>query len=121
MHLLFVVTDAGENDNWQRGIHFADKGNQRNPIHFGHSKIDNRYFTVVLGEPGGGLKSIGQGLASVPALAQVSDQELGDAWVVIDDKELGIFSFGRLHSYNFYTEYKHYPCQPGSPPEFLAS
>jgi len=32
-------------------------------------------------------------LIGVAALAQIGDQELCDAWIVIDDKELGIFSF----------------------------
>jgi hypothetical protein len=39
----------------------------------------------------------------VAALAQIGDEKLGDTRVIIDDEELGVFAFGRLHCvYNFY-------------------
>ncbi len=43
-------------------------------------------------EPGGGLKAIGEGVAGVASLAEVGDEEFGDAGVVIDDQKLRIFA-----------------------------
>ena len=102
MHLFLVVTNAGKNNDWEGGIHFANEGDERDSIYFWHLKIDNGYLAVVFGEPGGGLEAIGQGTTGMAALSEIGNQELGDPWVVIDDEELGIFAFGRLHGYNFH-------------------
>jgi len=59
MHLLFVVTNPGENNDRKRRIQLADKGDERDPVYFRHLKIDNCYFAVVLGQPGSGLEAIG--------------------------------------------------------------
>ena len=102
VHLLFVVSDAGEDNDRECRIQLAHEGDERNPVYFRHLKIDNGHFAVVLGEPGSGLEAIGQSVTGVTPLAQVGYQKLGDARVVIDDEELGIFAFGRLHLYNFH-------------------
>src|SRR5438067_5863288 len=100
MHLLFVVADAGENDNRKRRIQLSHKRDQRNSVNFGHLKIDNGYLAVVLRKPGRRLEAIGQSVAGVTALTQIRDQELSDARVVIDDEELRIVAFSRLHVIN---------------------
>jgi hypothetical protein len=49
-------------------------------------------------------------------LFEIGDQELGDGRVIIDKEELDSIAgedFHRLFLYNYYNEYKHYPCQPG--------
>src|SRR6202011_5172861 len=97
VHLLFVVPDAGENNDRKRWIRLSHKGDERNSVHFRHLKIDNGYFAVVLREPGSGLEAIGQSDARMATLTQIRDQELSDARVIIDDEELGVFAFGRLH------------------------
>src|SRR5260370_16218243 len=104
MHLLFVVADAGENDDRKRRIQLSHKGDERNSVHFGHLKIDNGYLAVVLREPGRRLEAIGQSVAGVTALTQIRDQELSDARVVIDDEELRIVAFSRLHCYNLHNQ-----------------
>ena len=94
MHLLFVIPNAGENNDWECRIQFSHKGNERNSVYFRHLEIDNGYFAVVLGKPGRGLETIGQSIASVAALAQIGDEKLGDTRVIIDEEELGVFAFG---------------------------
>lgn len=97
VHLVLVVADAGEYDDWERRIRFAHEGDERNAIHLGHLKVDNCDFAVMVCEPGGGLKPVGQGVASMPALAKVGDEKLRDAGVIIDNEELGIFAVWRAH------------------------
>jgi hypothetical protein len=36
MHSFFLVADAGEDDDWQAGLNFADVGNERDTIDFRH-------------------------------------------------------------------------------------
>src|SRR5437588_944334 len=88
VHLLFVVPDAGENNDRKRWIRLSHKGDERDPVHFRHLKIDDGYFAVVLRKPGSGLEAIDQSVASMATLTQVRDQELSDARDVIDDEEL---------------------------------
>jgi hypothetical protein len=104
MHLLLVIADPSENNDRDFGINFTDEGNERNSIHLGHLKIDNHDVAIVVGEPGGSLEAVGEGLARVPALAKVSDEKLGNPRVIVNDQELRIISIGRVHwfSYNFH-------------------
>ena len=88
MHLLFVITDTCKNDDWESGIHLMHESDERNAVYFGHLKIDNRHFAVVIGKPGCRLEAIGQCLAGVLLLAQLGDEEPTDGGVIVDDKEL---------------------------------
>lgn len=85
VHLLLIVADTREDDDWQRRIHFAHERDQRDTVDFWHSEVNDGDFAIVLGQPGSGLKAIGQGVAGVASLAQVSDEEFRDAGVIIDD------------------------------------
>jgi hypothetical protein len=73
-------------------------------------------------EPGGCLETFGEEFAGVALLLQISDQEFGDGWVIIDEEELDGIAGKDFHwlalSYNFYNQYKHYPCQPPKPARF---
>ena len=89
VHLIFVVTNPREDDNGQVLIDLTDESDEGDPVHFGHLEIDNYDFAVVLGKPVGGLKSIGQRLATVALLAEIGDEEPGNGGVIIDDEELG--------------------------------
>src|SRR5205823_3839430 len=75
VHLLFIVSDPGEDDDRKNRVHLADESNQRNAVYLRHLKIDDSDLAVILGEPGCSLEPIGQGLASMTALAQIRDQE----------------------------------------------
>src|SRR5205814_7793025 len=117
MHPLFVVADASENDNRESLAHLADERNEGNAIHFRHVEIDDGHIAAVEFEPGGSFETFGEELAGVAFLLEVSDQELGDGRVIIDEEEFdGVAGkdFHRWPSYNCYTEYKHYSCQPGN-------
>lgn len=99
MHLLLIITDSGENNDRNLGINFADEGNERNSIYLWHFKIDDHHVAIVVGEPGGGLEAVGERVASVPALAEISDEELGDPGIVVDNKKLRTISIERrFHS-----------------------
>ena len=89
VHLIFVITNTGEDNNRQVLIDLTDESNEGDPVHLGHLEIDNYDFAVVLGKPVGSLKSIGKRLAAVAFLAEISDEEPSDARVIIDDEELG--------------------------------
>src|SRR5438477_439509 len=65
MHLLLIVTDAGEDHNRQLGVDLTDEGDKRNAVYFWHLKIDNRHVAIVLREPVRGLESIGERLTGV--------------------------------------------------------
>src|SRR5712671_1314451 len=69
VHLLLVVSNAGKNNDWKRRVQVSHKGDKRDSVHLRHLKIDNGHLAVVFGKPGGGLESIGQGVAGVPSLA----------------------------------------------------
>lgn len=108
MHFLFVITDSREDNDGNFRIDFADKGYERNSIHFWHSKIDNHHFAVIVGEPGGCLESLGQRLASVAFLPEVSNEKSGDGGIVIDDEKLEGIAVQKRHGvYNCHIYYKH--------------
>ena len=48
MHLLFVITDAGENDDWKCRIRFSHERDERDSVYLRHLKIDNSDLAVVL-------------------------------------------------------------------------
>ena len=108
MHFLLVITNSREDNDGNCRIKFADEGNERNSIHFWHPKIDHHNFAVIVGEPGGCLKSFGQRLAGVAFLPQISDEKSGDGWVIIDDQKLkGIAAQRRHRFYKYHIYYKH--------------
>jgi len=71
VHLLFVVPDAGENNDRKRRVGLSHKGNERNSVHFRHLKIDNGHFAVVFRKPGGRLEAIGQSVAGMASLTEI--------------------------------------------------
>ncbi len=48
VHLLFVVADAGENNDRECRIQFPHERDERDSIHLRHLKIDNRNLAIVL-------------------------------------------------------------------------
>ncbi len=97
VHLLLVVTDACEHNDWQSRIDFAHEGNERDSVDLRHLEIDNCHVAIVRGEPGGGLETFRQSLAGMASLTEISDEKLGDAGVVINDEELRKIAVGRVH------------------------
>src|SRR5438128_1119150 len=91
VHLLFIISDPGKDDDRKSRVHLPDESDQRNAVHLRHLKIDDGDFAVMLGEPGCSLEPIGQGLASMTALTEIRDQEFCNTRIVINDEELGIF------------------------------
>ena len=51
-----------------------------------------------MSEPGGGLKTVDQGMAGMSTLSEVSNEELGDGGIIIDDEKVK-----GIACYNFYT------------------
>ena len=88
MHMLFVVTHPGENDDRDGDIDIADKGNERDPIDLWHLEVDNNDFAIVVSQPGSGLEAFGKRFAAMSFLPEISDQKASDARVIIDDKKL---------------------------------
>ena len=99
VHFFFVITDSRKDNDGNRRINFADEGDERNSIHFWHPKIDNYNFAVIVGEPGGCLKSVGQRLAGMALLPQVSDEKPSDGGVIVDDKKLEGFGVRGRHGF----------------------
>src|SRR5689334_392053 len=97
MHVLLIVAHAGKDDNRDLRVNVANESGQSDSIDLGHFEIDDDDFTVVMSEPGGAFESVGNGLAGVTVLTQVSDEKLSDAGVIIDDQELKGRSLGKVH------------------------
>src|SRR5436309_14262773 len=97
MHLRFVVPHAGENYDWHVGVNLANKPGQSYAVDLGHFEIDDDDLAIVVREPGSGFESVGERIAGMTFLPQVSDQEAGNAWVIIDDEELGRGSLREDH------------------------
>ena len=66
VHPLFVVSDAGENNDRQALAHLTDERNQRDAIDFRHVEIDHDDVTLMMLEPGGGLETLREIIAGVP-------------------------------------------------------
>jgi hypothetical protein len=97
MHAVLIVPYTGEHDNGEGWMIFADKRDERQPIDFRHFEVNDYHAAVMVSEPSGGLETLGQGLARMAFLAEVSDEKTGDAWVVINDKELGRIAWQEFH------------------------
>ena len=110
MHALFVVSDAGEDDDWQSLAHFPDKRDKGNAVHFGMFRSTTTTSHWWYSSQAAVLKSFGQEFAGMAFLLEISDKELGDGWVIIDEEEFnGIAGkdFHKWPSYNYYNQYKH--------------
>jgi len=108
MHFLFVIADSGEDNDRNFRINFADEGDEGNSIYLWHPKIDNHHFALIVGEPGGCLESLGQRLASMAFLPEVSNEKSGDGGIVIDNEKLEGIAVQKGHGlYNCHIYYKH--------------
>jgi len=59
VHLRFVISHAGENDDRDLGVNFADERGQSNAVNLGHFEVDDDDIAIVMGEPGGSFKAVG--------------------------------------------------------------
>ncbi len=97
MHFLFLVADAGEDDDRQVRPDFAEKCDERDAVNLRHVQVDDDHFAVVIFQPGSSLESLGQGGAGMAFLFQVSGEKGGDGGVVVDDEEFSAIAVEKFH------------------------
>jgi len=88
VHVLFIVTHPGENNDGHGGVYFANESGEGNAIHPGHFEIDDDDFAIVVGEPGGSFEPVGNALGGVAHLLEIGDEETGDTRIIVDNQEL---------------------------------
>lgn len=98
MHMVFIVAHTGEHDDGYLDVDVADKGGQGDAVDLGHLEVYDDNFAVVMGEPSGGFEAVGERFGGMSFLAEISDEESSDAWVIVDDKELRRRSLGEVHA-----------------------
>src|SRR5438105_13091262 len=94
-----VVADASEDNDGQGLAHFADERNEREPVHFRHVEIYDGNVAPVKFEPGRGFETLGEEFTSVTLLFEISDQELGDRGIIIDEEELDSIAGKDFHNW----------------------
>src|SRR5438093_13145614 len=110
MHPLFVVSNAGKNDNRHVLTHLSDESDQRDAIDFRHIEIDHHDVTLIMLEPGGSLEAFREVLAGVTFLLEIGHEKFGDCRVIIDEEEFGCIPVQYFHSaevfHNYYNQHK---------------
>ena len=82
MHLFFFITNPGKNDNRQTGLNFPDVVDERDAVYLRHIQVDHDDFAIVHLEPARSVEALGQSLASVALLLQISGEETSDRRIV---------------------------------------
>ena len=101
VHPVFVVSNAGKNNNRQALTHLPDESDQGNAIDFRHIEIDHDDVTSIMLEPGGCLKTLGEVFAGVAFLLEIGYEKLRDCWVIIDEQEFGGIPGQYFHWWRF--------------------
>src|ERR1051326_7019053 len=106
MHPLFVVSNAGEDDNRHVLTHLPDETDQRDAINFRHIQIDYHDITLMVLEPSRGLETFGEVFAGVAFLLEIRDKKFRDRRVIIDKEKFGGIPGQHFHSaavfHNYY-------------------